>query len=161
MAASPAPNLYHLHRGSAADLDDVMRIMTEAFSPDFGEGWSRSQCGGIMPMWGVALTMARDPAREARGFSLQRVVADESELLLLAVDPAMQGQGIGGMLLAQFIKDGRGMGLRTLHLEVREANPAVAMYRAAGFEQIGRRAKYYRGSDGVRYDAITMAIDLG
>ncbi|MEO8618260.1 MAG: GNAT family N-acetyltransferase [Sphingomicrobium sp.] len=161
MAASPAPSLYHIHRGGVGDLDDVMRIMESAFSRDYGEGWSRSQCGGIMPMWGVSLMIARDHAGRICGFSLQRVVMDESELLLLAVDPSMQRRGVGGLLLGNFIDEGRDLGLRILHLEVRDGNPAIAMYRTAGFEQIGKRAKYYRGSDGVRYDAITMAIDLG
>ncbi len=161
MAASPAPSLYQIQRGGVGDLDDVMRIMERAFSTEYGEGWSRSQCGGIMPMWGVSLMVARDPVGGTCGFSLQRVVMDESELLLLAVDPSMQGQGIGGLLLANFIDEGRGLGLRLLHLEVRDGNPAIAMYRSAGFEQIGKRANYYRGIDGLRYDAITMAIDLG
>ncbi len=160
MAASPAPNLYHLHRGGVDDLDDVMRIMECAFSKHYGEGWSRSQCGGIMPMWGVSLMIARDPDGRMGGFSLQRVIMDESELLLLAVAPSMQRQGVGGLLLSNFIDEGRSLGLRMLHLEVRDGNPAIAMYRSAGFEQIGKRSDYYRGFDGARYDAITMAINL-
>src|SRR6185436_1922852 len=47
-----------LRRGGADDLDEVMRIMTVAFQPCFGEAWSRSQCAGILPMHGVSLTLA-------------------------------------------------------------------------------------------------------
>ena len=42
--------LVRLRRGGVDDLDDVMRIMTAAFQPCFGEAWTRSQCAGILPM---------------------------------------------------------------------------------------------------------------
>jgi [ribosomal protein S18]-alanine N-acetyltransferase len=34
------------------------------------------------------------------------------------------------------------------------------MYRAAGFQPIGRRRNYYRAPDGTRFDALTFAQDL-
>ena len=45
-------------------------------------------------MAGVTLTIGED-AGGAVGFALARAVADEAELLLLAVDPARQGSGVG------------------------------------------------------------------
>ena len=84
--------------------------MQVGFDPSFGEAWTRSQCAGILPMPGVSLTVARSTvADEPIGFSLQRVIADEAELLLLAVDPAWRGRGIGRALLDQFIDDARGL----------------------------------------------------
>lgn len=160
MAASPAPQLFQLRRGGAGDLDDVMQIMGSAFLPCFGEGWSRSQCAGIMPMRGVTLTIAQDEKGCPVGFSLVRVILDEAELLLLAVDQNWQGHGAGQLLLDHFISEGREAGLRQLHLEVRDGNPATHLYDRAGFETIGRRANYYKASDGLRHDAVTMAIDL-
>ena len=91
------------------------------------------------------------------GFSLQRVVADEAELLLLAVVPSWQGRGIGRTLLGQFIDDSRGRGAHRLHLEVRDGNPAVRMYRLAGFDLAGRRSKYYHGAGDQMFDALTFA----
>ena len=42
----------------------------------------------------------------------------------------------------------RAAGAARLFLEVAENNPAAtAFYRAAGFEPVGRRAKYYQGED--------------
>ena len=94
------------------------------------------------------------------GFSLLRIVADEAELLLLAVDPKSQRRGVGGALLDHFIEHGRRTGARRLHLEVRDGNPAVAMYQAFGFKAEGRRRKYYSGDDGSQHDALTMAREL-
>lgn len=143
--------------GEAADLDAVMSVMASAFDPRFGEGWTRSQCAGILPLSGVVLILARDEGGQVQGFSLLRTVADEAELLLLAVAPPAQRNGVGSSLLTHFIEHGRSNGARRLHLEVRDGNPAVAMYRSYGFEEEGRRRKYYCGEDGSQYDALTMA----
>ena len=158
---SPAPALFRLTPGGSSDLDDVMAVMTSAFHQRFGEAWTRSQCAGILPMSGVSLTIARGADDEAPlGFSLVRTVAGESELLLLAVTPAHQRQGIARRLLEEFMERAETDGAKRVHLEVRDGNPAIGMYRTAGFETAGRRRHYYRGSDGSRYDALTLARDL-
>jgi ribosomal-protein-alanine N-acetyltransferase len=143
--------------GEAADLDAVMDVMAAAFDPRFGEGWTRSQCAGILPLSGVVLILAHDERGNVQGFSLLRTVADEAELLLLAVAPSAQRRGVGTSLLDHFIDHGRSEGVRRLHLEVRDGNPAVAMYQAFGFKAEGRRRKYYSGEDGSQHDALTMA----
>jgi ribosomal-protein-alanine N-acetyltransferase len=146
--------------GESADLDAVMDVMASAFDPGFGEGWTRSQCAGIMPLSGVLLMLAEDDRGEVCGFSLLRTVADEAELLLLAVSPKARRRGVGGSLLDHFIEHGRRTGARRLHLEVRDGNPAVAMYQASGFMAEGRRRKYYTGADGSQHDALTMAREI-
>jgi ribosomal-protein-alanine N-acetyltransferase len=147
--------------GTSADLDAVMVIMEAAFGTRYGEAWTRSQCAGILPMTGVSLNLARD-ARSHRivGFSLVRTVADESELLLLAVDPAHRRRGIGRGLLEHFLEQARGQGATRVHLEVRDGNPAIAMYCGAGFSPVGRRHNYYRAQDGRQFDALTFALNL-
>jgi len=112
-------------------------------------------------MAGVSLTLARDSETgSASGFSLIRTVADESELLLIAVSPERRRQGVGRGLLNHFLDHARSEGITRAHLEVRDGNPAIQMYRHAGFEPIGRRRNYYRGDDGQQFDALTFALDL-
>ena len=157
MVSDPQLAPYRVEPGDARDLDEVISVMQLAFDPSFGEAWTRSQCAGILPMSGVALYVARLPDSEAMiGFSLQRVIADEAELLLLAVAPSWQGRGIGRALLGQFIEDARARGAHRLHLEVRDGNPAIRMYRLAGFDLAGRRSKYYHGADDQQFDALTF-----
>jgi [ribosomal protein S18]-alanine N-acetyltransferase len=157
MSSAPQIAPCRVEQGDARDLDEVIQIMQSAFDPSFGEAWTRSQCAGILPMSGVSLYVARAAdSEEMTGFSLQRVVADEAELLLLAVVPSWQGRGIGRTLLGQFIADSRDRGAHRLHLEVRDGNPAVRMYRLAGFDLAGRRSKYYHGSDNQLFDALTF-----
>lgn len=141
---------------SAADLDEVMQVMSESFDPEFGEAWTAGQCASLLPMAGVWLTLAREGEMPV-GFSLCRLVAGEAELLLLAVRRSAQRRGVGAKLLAVFMNDARTRGAEKLHLEVRNGNEAVALYKNAGFEEIGRRFNYYRGASGYKYDALTLA----
>jgi ribosomal-protein-alanine N-acetyltransferase len=157
MSTAPSVEAIRIVRGDAGDLGGVMAIMNAAFDPGFGEAWTRSQCAGILPMAGVSLMLAFDGDDQPSGFSLFRTVADEAELLLLAVAPGHRRRGIGQHLLEQFVDCARRGGARRIHLEVRDGNPAVAMYRAAGFTPAGRRPNYYRGTDGRLFDALSFA----
>jgi len=147
--------------GGAGDLPAVMEVMAAAFSDRFGEAWTRSQCAGILPMSGVSLALARDDADRILGFALYRTILDDSELLLLAVLPTVQRQGVGRKLLDHFLEDAKKNGANRIHLEVRDGNPAIRMYEAAGFTQSNRRRDYYRGADGMRYDALSFTLTSG
>ena len=161
MSTIPSDEAIRLAEGRSTDLAAVMAIMNGAFSPRFGEAWTRSQCAGILPMAGVSLVLAHDNGNERPvGFSLFRMVADEAELLLLAVAPEHQHRGIGRLLLEQFVEQARAAGASRVHLEVRDGNPAVAMYEASGFSPVGRRRNYYHGLDDKQFDAITLAHQL-
>jgi len=161
MSSAPTAEAVRLEPGQSTDLAAVMTIMNAAFEPRYGEAWTRSQCAGILPMSGVSLTLARDNGHQLPvGFSLSRTIAGEAELLLLAVAPGQQRRGIGRLLLERFVDRARAAGARRVHLEVRDGNPAIEMYRLAGFTPAGRRPNYYRGSDGRQFDALTYAYDL-
>lgn len=142
--------------GGLADLPAVMTVMESAFEPRFGEAWTISQCAGLLPMPGVWLTLAQGNG-ELMGFSLSRIVADEAELLLLAVRPAAQRSGVGKRLLDQFAQSAVSRGARRLHLEVRDGNGALNLYRRSGFTLVGRRRRYYNGQDGQLYDALSLS----
>jgi ribosomal-protein-alanine N-acetyltransferase len=142
------------------DMDAVMAIMAAAFDPTYGEAWTRSQCAGILPMAGVTLRLAEGRNGGVAGFALARAVADEAELLLIAVDPEAQQTGVGSALVEDFITLASANGARRLHLEVRDGNTAIALYERAGFSLVGRRRDYYRGTDGRKRDALTLALEI-
>lgn len=145
-----------IHPGHIGDLPEVMTTMAEAFDPAFGEAWTEAQCSGILGMAGVWLTLARSAAAPA-GFALSRIIFDEAELLLLAVRPGCRRQGIGEALLRHTLADAARRGARRLHLEMREGNPAIALYNRAGFIKSGRRPGYYFGKSGRLFDALTLS----
>lgn len=148
-----------IERGCSDHLDSVMEVMDAAFGSRFGEAWTRSQLAGILPMSGVSLMVASDRG-EAIGFSLFRTIADESELLLIAVLPSHHRRGVGRLLLDDFIERARNDAIARVHLEVRDGNPAVTMYGTAGFSPVGRRRNYYHAADGKRFDAITLSKQI-
>ena len=147
--------------GTSEDLNAVMEVMLRAFGDTYGEAWTRSQLAGILPMAGVSLTLARlSGGGSILGFALSRTVAQESELLLIAVLPQFHRSGIGAMLLDHFVDAAKRDEVAKVHLEVRDGNPAIAMYLASGFQPVGRRRDYYLGADGTRYDAVTLACEI-
>lgn len=137
-------------------LDMVMMIMTEAFDPAFGEAWTRAQCAGMIGLPGTILLLARVDGVPA-GFALARTIVDEAELLLLAVRPTCRRRGLGQRLIDASLRAAARSGAERLHLEMRENNPAQALYTALGFQEVGRRRGYYQQAGGTRADALTLS----
>ncbi|HEY7005035.1 MAG TPA: GNAT family N-acetyltransferase [Sphingomicrobium sp.] len=161
MATPALADEVRIEPGGPDHIDAVMNVMSAAFGDKYGEAWTRSQLSGILPMAGVFLTLAVDREGESIvGFSLCRTVVEESELLLIAVLPDEQRRGVGALLLDHFLDRASEDGVSRVHLEVRDGNPAVGMYRTAGFSPVGRRRNYYHATNGKRYDAITLSREL-
>ena len=100
------------------------------------------------------------PGAALAGFVLFAQVADECEILDIAVDPASRRDGLGASLLAVALAAAVARGARRCFLEVRASNAgAQAFYRAAGFVEDGRRKEYYRSGQG-REDALLMSREL-
>ena len=98
---------------------------------------------------------------EDDGFILIRVVADEAEILTLAVRPEARRQGGGARLVQAAAGRAAGQGAARLFLEVAEDNAAArALYARAGFRFLGRRKAYYAAPDGGRTDALVLGLDL-
>ncbi|WP_428547083.1 GNAT family N-acetyltransferase [Profundibacter sp.] len=91
------------------------------------------------------------------GFALGREIAGETELLTLAVDPALQRQGHGRRLLTAFEAESRKRGATEALLEVAASNFAArSLYKLVGYRESGRRPLYYTPPQGEKIDAILM-----
>jgi ribosomal-protein-alanine N-acetyltransferase len=98
---------------------------------------------------------------DARGIALARAVADEAELLTIAVLPENRRAGLGGALMAAFESRAAACGAATAFLEVADDNAsAIALYRRCGYADVGRRKGYYAAPDGTRRDALLMSRTL-
>ena len=94
------------------------------------------------------------------GYGLLSIAADEAHVLNVCAAPEEQGRGHGRRLLRALLQLARGRGAQRVFLEVRPSNPAaIALYHAEGFNEIGRRPRYYPAKAG-REDAIVMAKEL-
>ena len=104
---------------------------------------------------GIAL---EDETGRLVAYSLCTIVADEGEILNLAVQRDARRRGLGRQLLEGLLDALREAGVREAFLEVRRSNePAIALYRSAGFKPLGVRPSYYVSP---KEDALTMTLVL-
>ena len=126
---------------TAADIADVVQMERACYS----DPWPASSFAALPKNERVCFLVARDPNQRLLGFAIAWHVMDEGELANLAVASEARRRGVGTSLLEAVTSDALGRGTSQLYLEVRESNSAAQqLYKAAGFEQVGRRKQYYR-----------------
>ena len=112
----------------------------------FGDPWSAEAFRELLEMRdAIFLVATRRSPETVAGYVIARVVADEADVLNLAVSPAERGRGLGGELLDAGLAAVIDKGAREVFLEVRESNvAALALYGSREFMTISRRGRYYR-----------------
>ena len=135
--------------------------MAAVHAASFDEAWSVEDIRAVLAGPGGFGLVVRAPGTEVVvAFVLARAIADEAEVLTLAVDPAHRRAGAGQALVEAVAIAAAAAGARSLFLEVASDNAAaLAIYRAAGFTQTGRRPDYYRRPGGAA-DALVLRRDL-
>lgn len=84
------------------------------------------------------------------------MIVDEAHIASLATHPEFRRQGIAKQLLVEALDNAYAEGARTAFLEVRASNEAARrMYQKFGFEEVGRRERYYKDNN---EDAILMTL---
>jgi ribosomal-protein-alanine N-acetyltransferase len=97
---------------------------------------------------------------EIRGYAILMPVLQEAELLNIGVAAGQQRKGRGHAMLLEMLDIACKKNMLRVFLEVRSSNfAALALYRSAGFSEIGVRRGYYQNANGSE-DAITMACKL-
>ncbi|MCV6626822.1 MAG: ribosomal protein S18-alanine N-acetyltransferase [Cellvibrionaceae bacterium] len=149
---SPEPKLAPV---TAADLEALLKIEQQAHSHPWPASQFEQRLGGRSQ-----LQAALVQGDKILGYYFASQVVDQAELLNIAVAPAAQGRGFGRLLLQHLI--GRlDPAVSELFLEVRASNtPAIGLYEALGFNQVGLRQGYYPRPEGGREDALLYAYTL-
>ncbi len=110
----------------------------------FQRGWGEDEVYRLLIDSNVVAHRAMT-GRTMAGFILSRLAAGEAEILSIAIAPRQRGRGLARPLLDLNLRRLAGLGARTVFLEVDENNrPARALYRRAGFADVGRRNSYYQ-----------------
>ena len=95
-----------------------------------------------------------------RGYAILMPAVDEAELLNIGVAAAQQRRGLGRAMLSEMLGMAREKNMHRVFLEVHSSNmAAIALYRSAGFNEIGVRRGYYQNANGSE-DALVMAHEL-
>lgn len=95
---------------------------------------------------------------ESGGFLIGRAVADEAEILTLAVDPDARRRGVATLLVQGFLAKAKTQRAASVFLEVASNNdPAISLYLQAGFAKVGLRRGYYAHPNVAAIDAVVMS----
>ena len=139
---------------AASDIDTVLRIEQQVHA----HPWTRGNFSDALAS-GYACKVAQMDG-VIMGYTVLMQGVDDAELLDIGIAAQYQRRGLGRTLLDAVLALARERGKRRVVLEVRASNaPALALYRDAGFTDIGLRRGYYASSDG-REDAILMGLEL-
>ena len=151
---SSAPASTTLRAMRDADIAAIMAIETRAYPFPWTDGIFRDCINAAYPSW---LLIQNDIII---GYGVIIVAAREAHVLNICIDPDVQSHGHGRRLLRTLIRAARTHNAERVFLEVRPSNPrAIALYFDEGFNEIGRRPRYYPAHTG-REDAIVMAMEL-
>ena len=132
---------------TTGDVAAIVDIERRAFT----DPWSARSFREALEHPAVFFVCARraDQTRSAdvvvSGYVVAWFVADQGEIANIAVDPAGWGTGIGRALLDAALHEAERRGTSAVYLEVRDSNErARRLYHSRGFEEVGRRRRYYQ-----------------
>ncbi|WP_415811697.1 GNAT family N-acetyltransferase [Litorimonas haliclonae] len=93
-------------------------------------------------------------------FILVQIGGDQADILTIATHPEHRRKGLAKQLLSQAETILREQEVQTLFLDVSELNDsAKSLYKACGYQAVGRRPRYYRTPAG-RVASITFSKSL-
>ncbi|MGL5359829.1 MAG: ribosomal protein S18-alanine N-acetyltransferase [Shewanella sp.] len=137
------------------DVSQMRSIEDRAHSHPMSEGNLADCFGHLYRVFGL-----KNEDNQLLGFAIIQQIVDEVTLIDICIDPAMQGQGFGRLLLNKVIEFAKAGDAVVVMLEVRESNLAArALYRQRGFIESGRRKGYYPCNGGAE-DALLMDLNL-
>jgi len=146
MKSAPFRNAFAIR---PLEVNDLAAVLELAASPGAAR-WSRADCaracGGDLDGWVATARphLASAAAGGVVGFLVARRMADEMEVLNLAVGAAFRRRGVASRLLEAALQRGRASGAKRVFLEVRGSNAgAIAFYMRLGFARAGLRPQYY------------------
>ena len=126
----------------------------------FRRGWSEQEVEGLLLDRHV-ITHRALMGTTLAAFIMSRLVEDEAEILSVAVARRRRGRGLARQLLNLHLRRLAGLGARIVFLEVDEHNdPALRLYRRAGFNEVSRRPNYYPETGGSAASALVLRRDL-
>ena len=137
------------------DADQAAEILRDAAQ---ATPWTAEELNRMGELNGVAAYVS-ERTTGISGIVIGRTVADEAEILNLAVKRENRRIGEGKKLVQKMLEEFLARGVSRVFLEVRESNnAAIGFYEHLGFRTIGKRKDYYQEP---REAALVMELRLG
>ncbi len=120
--------------------------------------WETDDCESVRAGTGAPPLQIRSgthhPPPLLIGIGCLWAILEEAHIIMLAIHPQFQRQGLGQALLWALLKSACDRQLERSTLEVRDSNlVAVSLYKKFGFKEAGRRKRYYEDTG---EDALVM-----
>ena len=143
---------WNIQKMMPQDLDEVLAIETSGSSTP----WSKRMFSEEMQNHFSSCFVIKvevELKKPVIGFLCFRNIAEESELLNIAVHPHYRRFGIGRKLMQFYIDFSSQRGIKTFYLEVNSSNEsAIHLYQHFSYQSSGVRKKFYQK----QFDALLM-----
>ncbi len=148
-APADAPSEIAIRTATDDDLPALLDLEKECFPDPWGSPMLAAELR--QPLSFVLVAVATEGPTV--GYAAFRTMADEGELLRLAVHPDLRRRGVGLLLIEAGLATLSARAVVSCFLEVRAENQAaIGLYERSGFASTGRRKGYYRdGTDALVY----------
>ena len=124
-------------RMNESHVSAVAELERQNFSDPWPDIAVRGELTNKLALWLVALEDG-----EVVGYVGSQTVLQEADMMNIAVADTHRRRGIAKMLVEELIRQ---LHAYQLTREVRASNaPAISLYEALGFQQVGLRKNYYR-----------------
>ena len=144
---------FHIRRMTVEDVPAVAKLDQLAFTLP----WTERSFHFEVTSNPASRCWVAEQAGLIVGVIVAWLLVDEVHIATIATHPNFRRQGIAQALLVHVLKSGAAEGALSSFLEVRASNfVAQAMYRKFGYEETGRRPRYYKDNG---EDAILMTLE--
>ena len=133
-------------------LEQIKDILQEQFDEFWNASVLEKELENTLSDYIVAVY-----GKEVVGYAGLWQPIDEGHITNIVTKKDKRGSGIGAKMLDEIIKLAKSKQLQCVTLEVNVHNEvAIKLYEKYGFKEVGRRPKYYNGTD----DAIIMTLEF-
>jgi len=141
-----------IHRMNPGDLEHVLALEKDAFA----DPWQHSDFVDELHNPRSRIQLAKGDDGQLLGYVVYWVVADEVQILDVAVAIPHRRKGVARRLLAYVLDECKAGQTRLFTLEVRQSNiAAIGLYQSLGFQCVATRKGYYSDN---KEDALIMNL---
>ena len=142
------------------DLAQVAALEVQAFPAPRSAAFYRQEVtqNSYANYWVIHAVPAGATVTESRvvAYGGYWLMGEDAHIVVIAVEPQWRGQRLAEWLMLELSATAWKQGAHLVTLEMRVSNTAArALYHKLGFQEVGRRKRYYRDND---EDALLLSL---
>jgi ribosomal-protein-alanine N-acetyltransferase len=144
----------HVSIALASDAADIAAMSRRLIEHGLPWSWRRGRVGRAIAAENTNVAVVRGADEELAGFGIMEYWDEDAHLVLFAVRPARQRQGVGSAILQWLEASARVAGAQRIRVEARRDNAAARnFYNEHGYHEVTINPHMYSGVvDGIRLE---------